>query len=410
MKPGKKTKVFYSNRQSSRPSHQKKERNNSGFTWKNLNIFKKFSSKKRKPRIAKPRNNYTKEERFLAGSETKIFKPKESEITKEKIKNKTIRKILPGKKSRNGKRLTPIHNESFLQKISRLFNWFLARFKIRQRLHILFTSSLLAALVIFVLYLGFFDTKFLIKNYTITFTENSYINSKNINKILQQVRNDKLLGFLPKNQFWFFNESSFIESAQKVYPEIENVKITKKDWPNKVEIEITTEPILLTLNINEEEYWQISKNGKVLNKDEIGLRENLVFVEKKIAISSASQQDYSNNISFANYTFEDKQTQKNRFWFIIQLWKWLDKYDVNYSKTVLPSLSEYDTDVWIYTDSGTKLIFDVNYGSKENQEKRIELIFNGKIGENEKKGQISYIDFRPPKKIHYCYKNKVCAK
>jgi len=149
---------------------------------------------------------------------------------------------------------------------------------------------------------------------------------------------------VPNNQYWFLNSQNLTSAMSKFEPEIVDVKVQDRIWPNKVVLEITTQPILLTLGINNGEYWRISQTGKVLSSDEAGLREKLVNVERPISLNRSG-------VTLQNYSFQDDLPQLNRFWFINWIWKVLELQNYKVLSTTLPSL--FDTDIIITLDSGT---------------------------------------------------------
>ncbi len=339
---------------------------------------------------------------------TKVFKPKQGLLIKEKVKRNTLNKFGIKKRKAHNFGFAPYSNIkkiNGIKNIPKKIKLFIKKHHILERFNFFVALIAILSIIGWVVYLSFFDTKFMIKKYTITFTENSYVNEHNITEIINEIKSDKWLRIIPNNQLWFINEKNITKAAQNVYPEIISVDIKNRQWPNEVKLEITTEPILITLGINENEYWRIAKNGNILGKDNANIRDNLVIVEQPVTIvhTSGFGQD------FGQYSFENQSAQKEKFWFILQLWQWLDKYNIDHIKTSIPSLSDFDTNVTIWTANGTRLIFDINTTDKSKQESRIETIFDKTIiGVKERSGGISYIDFRIPKKVYWCYKDTKC--
>jgi hypothetical protein len=274
-------------------------------------------------------------------------------------------------------------------------------------------SVLVIGTFLFVTYLTFFDTYFLVKDYQVRFAENSFVDSENMQQVMKGLQNNMFLGFIPNNQFWFLNDQNLTKATQDVYPEINEVRLVDRKWPNQAEIEITTEPILLTLGLNDgTEYWRIGQGGQVLSRDEANLRENLVIVQSPVTLTYATGQAQrgSQAASFADYSFEKRSSQKNRFWYIIWLWEQLKELKVDYVKTEIPSLSDFDNEVIITTSNNTELMFDLTSGDRENQRKRLDLIFDSSVVDRENKGELRYIDFRTPKRVFVCSKNNKCAR
>ncbi len=264
--------------------------------------------------------------------------------------------------------------------------------------------TLILGILGFILYLGLFDRYFLIKNYTFTFTENSYLDQKEVDKIMQSFRTNKILGLAPSNQYWFLSSQNLTFLAKKSIPEVTNVEIIQQTWPNQAKLKLTTEPILLTLGVMEngqKKYYRITQAGKVLTEDTLGLREKLITVQENISFDKP-------NVSLQNYHLEKNDVQLNRFWFILWLWSELNKIGVKIVSTSIASIVNADTDVILVTNNQTKLLFDSTSLSKENQLKRLQAIFQSTIKDEETQAQLSYIDFRLPKKVFVCKKDKEC--
>jgi len=279
-----------------------------------------------------------------------------------------------------------------------------------QRVHRIVVRLLILASIGFIVYLTLFDTYFLVKKYEIVFAKNSYLDSQNVQKIITTFQQQKFLGILPNNQFWFINELSLYHLAREVNSEVTQVKILSRTWPNQVKLEITTKPILVTLGLNNgQEYWRVGQTGRIVSKDEANLRENLVVVEYPVVLTVSGQVGTPQRISFANYSFEQRPNQLNRFWYIIWLWNELDKLQVKVVSTAVPSLSDLDSNVIITTSNNTKLYFDVNTGDATNQARRLKFIFESStLADKEAKGELAYIDFRFPKRIFVCHKGAKC--
>lgn len=273
-------------------------------------------------------------------------------------------------------------------------------------------NSFLAKLVIFILifailYLTFFDTFFLVKKYTFSFAPDSYLSEKELTEVSGSIRKNYFLGFVPNNQYWFLNQRNLTESAKQAVPEIYAVKIKDRNWPDGVHLEIQTEPILLTLAVNESsgrKYWRISQEGRVVTEDLDNLREKLVRVEQRVDFNQSG-------VTLQDYKLEQDTVQINRFWFVIQVWKMLDELKIPIRSTTLPTMT--DTEVRIETTTGTKLLFesDTSIIPREYMENRILTILKSTIRDRQDKGEVAYIDFRiPSKRVFVCYKTTACDK
>jgi hypothetical protein len=207
---------------------------------------------------------------------------------------------------------------------------------------------------------------------------------------------------VPSNQLWFLNSQNLTYVAKKSNPEIAHVSVDRRVWPNTTELSITTEPILLTLGINNGEYWRISKEGEIVTQDDAGIREKLVVVDLKVDFNKSDKR--LSDISFVN-----NSTQLNRFWYTIWLWEQLKPFELEIVKTSYPSL--FDTDVNIHLSNGTVLNFSSETTSLDGQKKRIESVFSHqKYIAEIKSGVYKYVDFRVFKKLFLCKIGELCAK
>lgn len=346
----------------------------------------------------------------------KVFKPAPKEIQKHAQTptwKRTEKKFLWGFKKLPDLRADSLSDLG--QKTALGVRYFLTKYNLVERLNILVTVSMLTSISLFLVYLCFFDTYFLVKNYRVTFAQGSYVSQSDTEEIINRIKNQKFLGFIPNNQYWFLNSTNLTAAARIVDPEIARVEVVRRGWPNSAELRITTRPILITLGINNSEYWRISQTGEVLSKDEAGLRENLVIVERPIyfdrpgvdlqAYSFSSDCDFE-NLNQNNYRYAEQCRQLNRFWYVIWLWNELDRFGVNYTKTVLPSL--FDTDVRIETVEGSVMHFDASVMSRDIQAKRLESILQSDIKRQLDAGEIAYLDFRIAKKVFVCRQGQVC--
>jgi hypothetical protein len=369
----------------------------------NLHFFSNpFSSKKA---INKTNNNQNNNQsrNLYPGQKNlnsiKVFAPKS-------IPEKIIDKVIPQKKKKwqfgfktpSSLKVSAI--QDYFQSVQKEFNLWLVKIQLIPRLNFLVGVGSAIVLLFFFFYLCFFDTYFIVNEYEIKFTEGSYISSNDTVKIIQNIKDSKLLGIVPNNQYWFLNSQNLTSAMSKFEPEIVEVKVQDRVWPNKAILEITTQPILITLGINNGEYWRISQTGKVLSSDEAGLREKLVNVERPISLNRSG-------VTLQNYSFQDDLPQLNRFWFINWIWKVLELQNYKVLSTTLPSL--FDTDIIITLDSGTKLYFDSNSLPQDSQKKRIDTILDSKYRTDINLGEIKYLDFRIPRKVFICLQNRECS-
>jgi hypothetical protein len=275
---------------------------------------------------------------------------------------------------------------------------------------LVYTAKLLNLLIVlsiifFTIYLSFFDTFFLIKNWSIDFTSNSYLDNKDVNKLVNNYQNSRFLGIFPSNQYWFSTEQNLTTVAQEIFPEIESVKILERSFPNKLKLEIETKPAFITLAISTQkgyEYWRISDSGKILTMDNANIRQNLVRVSYPISFENPDS-----NIKDSRF-FMDNPEQLNRLHFVRFTWDLLSEIGQEPIETYLPSMNIADTEVTIELENRTKLLFESSKFDKETHVKRLISFLNPSIREEIQEGKIAYIDLRVPKRIFVCKKKSLC--
>lgn len=390
-------------------------------------LFGLFDKKTRKPISGKAKNveNTTAKNVFQPNSknqepkkvELKIFKPRTDFNLNQNLKpNKTGLKI-------NLFSPNPIEFKLNYPELKKKINYIIFKYNIGSKINWLIGRIVLGSIFVVLLYLTFFDTYFLVKNYSFAFQEQSYqiqtengpkaINSKSylseveLKDVTTAINNNRFFGIVPNNQYWYLNKRNLLASSQEVVPEITDLTITDRQWPNGVGLKLTVEPILATLSLNENgfrKYYRISQLGRVITEDLDGLKEKLITVDNRISFNQS-------NVSFKDYPLKENKLQLNRIWFTITIWQLVDLYGLKAVSTTFPSMT--DTEVGIITENGTKLLFesDTELIPKEAQENRIKAILASNILADEKQGKIAYIDFRiQNKKVFICYKGKACNK
>lgn len=346
--------------------------------------------------------------------EVKIFKPKkeirqefknsDSQNLKHRFSLQTfIQNKLPSFWPKNPYSKGP--SVEFLKKL----RYFFLKIQFNKKLNTFLAKIIIVGSVFLLLYLSFFDTFFLVKSYEIEFGPNSYLSSRELEKLVSSFSQKPFMGIIPNNQYWFLNNRILTEKAKSEIPEVYLVEIQERLWPNSVRLKVHTQPILLTLAItenNQKKYYRISPQGRVLTQDNSGIMEKVVIVDRPVAYSEAG-------VNFQNYRLQDDQVQLNRLWFIVTLWEVFSggslPMNLNIQTTRLPSMT--DTEVIITTQNNTKLLFDsnVNIIPKENQLSRIKSVLSSNVLDLENQGALAYIDFRiPNKRVYYCYKNSPC--
>ena len=334
-----------------------------------------------------------------------ILKPLNGQITKEF--NSKNNKNLPKLFTFGQKNLTQILDKKpdFLKTLSQNINLNFKKIKILQTPNKLISGLLVVSLLLFFLYISFFDTYFLVKDWQISFSQGSYISKNEQEMILNKFSGTKIVGIFPSNQFWFVNDRNLTILAQSIIPEIAGIRITNRNWPNKIDIEITTLPILLTIKLTENgqnKLWRVLPNGKILTQDKAGIADNLVTIELPINFDQK-------NFDLQKYPIFEDIGQLNRLYFVINLWSYLKEFGILPVQTILPSLNSADKDVFVILDNGTKLYFDSNKFSRQTQKDRLQSVLESGIMDKIKSGELAYVDFRISKRIHICPKNKDCA-
>lgn len=335
-----------------------------------------------------------------------VLKPRNAQTITKELSQKND-KTLPKFFTFGQKNLTQILDKKpdFLKTLSQNINLTFRKIKILQTPNKLISGLLVVSLLFFFLYVSFFDTYFLIKNWQISFSQGSYLSKNEQEIILNKFSNTKIVGIFPSNQFWFVNDRNLTLLAQNIVPEIAGIRITNRNWPNKIDIEITTLPILLTIKLVENgqnKMWRVLPNGKILTEDKAGIGDNLVTVELPINFDQK-------NFDLQKYPIFEDIGQLNRLYFVINLWSYLKEFGILPVQTILPSLNSADKDVFVILTGGTKLYFDSNKFSRQTQKDRLQSVLESGLVDKIKNGELAYVDFRISKRIHICPKNKKCA-
>jgi hypothetical protein len=342
-------------------------------------------------------------------AEYKIFKPAPKEIVKENLKNSLplISLSLNSKKTfsfgfKDIKHLRQDFQSFSLKSVWYNINFYITKWRVFERFNQIVISGLALISFTFISYLCLFDTYFLVKNYTVSFEDYSYLSKKDTTLLINKIKTNKFLGVLPSNQLWFLNSSNLSYISNAINPEVSTFEVQKRSWPNTAQIKIKTEPILLTLGINGNEYWRISKTGLVVTQDDAGIRENLVVVDRPVYFNKTG-------ITFQDISFTNNSQQFNRFWYIKWLKEVLVKNNLDVVKINIPSL--FDSDVTATTANGTELKFNSESISKDIQEEKLSsFLKDPNFSEGQKNGKYKYIDFRISKRIFVCDKELECAK
>jgi hypothetical protein len=272
-----------------------------------------------------------------------------------------------------------------------------------------------SGLILFFSYLAFFDQNFIIRSYTIKFSDNSYLNHVQANKLTQYIHQNKLYGFIPNNQYFFLNSLNLTTTAKQLYPEIKEVKLVDRVWPNKAVLEVSLTKTSVTLGVkenNQNKYWRVSPQGKIITEDKAGIWENLVTVDRPYTLIQQSKTDTNQKASLQNHSFASEPEQIERFNLTQELWKLFQTKKIKIVSTTYPSL--VDSDIIFTTENGTRLYFDATAFTAVNQKARLTKFLETENGGYEfqrhiEDGKMNYIDFRIPNKIFFCRKDQKCV-
>lgn len=335
----------------------------------------------------------------------RILKPKPDYFVKEAIKAKVslAPKKAPRKFNWGQKDLSELTRK--VKKFRFSFhglNYYLVKWQVRENFNAFLVKTFTLLAIVFIGYLSFFDTFFLIKNYTITYAAGSYLDEAASQEMVQNLKDNRILGIFPNNQLWFINDQNLTLTAQESVPRVETIRVTDRVWPNAAKLEVTTVPTLLTLEINNGELWRVDTLGRVISRDTAQIQENVVVVEGPVSFDVQGA-------SFQDYPLYQDQTQLNRLFFIDWLWQTLDERDIEIVRTSIPSLQ--DGDVTVTTQNGTRLRFNSEAIRKNLQLTRLDgFLANSNLAEELARGSLDYVDFRIPKRIFVCRDGQFCAR
>jgi hypothetical protein len=286
----------------------------------------------------------------------------------------------------------------------RKLNYQFVAFDIAKNINRLIVGLCIFSFLGFFTYLSFFDQYFTIKKYTVEYISGSYLNNQQTFDLISHFQKNKLYKVFPNNQYWFANNLSLTASAKEIFPEIKNVNIKNRQWPDKVSLQVETNKPILTLWVtenNEQKYWRINENGKISSQDKAAIWYNLVKVEKPYSV----QGDPSQQLSLFNHSFENDPSQKQRFKLTKKLLDYFKTIDIDITSTIFPSIS--DTDIIMESSNGTKFLFDSLAFESDLQIERLDYFLKSKTDkynfyELHKRGDYAYFDFRITHKAHIC--------
>jgi hypothetical protein len=248
-------------------------------------------------------------------------------------------------------------------------------------------------------YLVFIDRYFLVKNINILFPNGSYLSKNDTTEFKTNFENS-YFSLFAKNSIWFASAPMLTAMAQDINPTIESVEIIERILPNTLKIKVRTEPILATIAINDSEYWRVSKTGKFVTEDDIGLQQDLININTPIIWNKA-------NYKLSEFNINNIDGQLDKLYFVNYIKKIIEEQGYKLSKTIFNSLE--DNNVSFVINNNTVLKFDPTKISIFNTNNRVVNILNNKrINAKILQNEVSYIDFRISENVFLCEKNKTC--
>jgi hypothetical protein len=248
-------------------------------------------------------------------------------------------------------------------------------------------------------YLTLVDRYFLVKNINILFPTGSYL-SKNDTIEFKTNFENSYFSMFAKNSIWFISSPVLTSMAQEINPTIESVEIVERVLPNTLKIKVKTEPILATIAINDTEYWRVSKSGKFVTEDDIGLQQDLITINTPIIWNKA-------NYKLSEFNINNVDGQLDKLYFVNYVKKIIEEQGYKLTKTIFNSLE--DNNVNFVINNNTVLKFDHTKISIFNTNNRlVNILNNKKINEKILQNEVSYLDFRISENVFLCEKNKTC--
>ncbi len=248
-------------------------------------------------------------------------------------------------------------------------------------------------------YLTFVDRYFLVKNINIMFPNGSYLSKSDTTEFKNNFENS-YFSLFAKNSIWFASAPVLTSIAQEINPTIESVEIVERILPNTLKIKIKTEPILATIAINDSEYWRVSKTGKFVTEDDIGLQQDLITINTPVIWNKS-------NYKLSEFNINNIDGQLDKLYFVTYIKKIIEEQGYKLSKTVFNSLE--DNNVSFVINNNTTLKFDHTKISIFNTNNRlVNILNNKKINSKILQNEVSYIDFRISDNVFLCEKGRSC--
>lgn len=247
----------------------------------------------------------------------------------------------------------------------------------------------------FCAYLLLFDRIFLVKNLKVYYPKGSYLSLTDTKKLKKSLESS-YFSIIAKNQFWFVNPITLAD----LNPNIENIEITERTFPDSITLRVTTKPIIATLAFNNNQFWRVDKEGNFVTEDDIGLNESVINIKNTLIWNKQNNQ-------LANFNLKNIDNQLDRLYFVRFTKAIINNLGFIFDFASIDTLD--DTQVKITIDNETVLIFDANTLSIANHNNKTTTTLNNSRTWNDiKSNKINYIDFRIPDNVYICKKNTKC--
>jgi hypothetical protein len=265
--------------------------------------------------------------------------------------------------------------------------------------------GIILSLILFVVYLSFFDSYNLVNNWEFSFENNSYLSEDDVKKLSEEFNTVRVGNVLPVNNFWFVSDQVITSVAKEKFNTVQSIQVIEKKWPDIIKLKVKTNDLLSTIKIktqNRIEYWRIDKGGKIITLDTASLNEQVIEVQKDLNFEQA-------NFDFADTSFfETNSAQLDRIYFAKFTSTLLSNLGFVPYKIIFPSLNSADKEVYFEIGEGTKLMFNSEKFEKNTHIRRLEALMGSTLKDEIKNNKLSYIDFRISRKYFVCYKNSQC--
>lgn len=258
---------------------------------------------------------------------------------------------------------------------------------------------IVSSVAIFTLYLLTIDTKFLVKNINIIYKNGSYLSKSDTEKLKKTFESEHF-NIIAKNSIWFQSSFNLTNIGKESNKNITKIDLTKVRLPNTINIEVTTDPIISTLNFNSTEQWRVAKDGSLITKDDINLNEKLLTIIEPVIWNNET-------FNISNLKLDNLDGQLNKLYFLDFITDKIDKLGYSVSKSEVNNIES--NQVFITINNDTQLKFDHTKISLDNLINKVtNTLQNKKIKDEIMTNQIKYIDFRISENIFICKKDKSC--